>query len=97
MTIFDDITRRDTAPLLQHETAFAYLNRSGRSEAARVRQLIDTWLETYPSDDHDALVARLRSPIDDHHRSAFFELFVYKLIMANGHKVVAIEPKLDHT
>jgi hypothetical protein len=97
MTIFDDITREDTNPPYQDDTAFAYLNRSGRPEAARVRQLVDDWLTHYPAHDRDSLVARLRSAIDDQHRGAFFELFIHELVITRGHKVVAIEPKLAHT
>lgn len=97
MTIFDDIPRDDSLPPLPHETAFAYLNSSGRAEAARVRQLVDGWFEAYPDGHRDALVARFRSPIDDQHNSAFFELFVYTTVIANGHKVAAVEPKLAHT
>ncbi|MGD0108769.1 MAG: hypothetical protein ABSC06_32740 [Rhodopila sp.] len=94
MTIFDDITRGDADPPHQDETAFAYLNRSGRPEAARVRQLINDWLTHYPAHDRDSLVTRLRSVIDDQHRSAFFELFIHELVITRGHKVIAIEPKL---
>ncbi|WP_426418981.1 hypothetical protein [Bradyrhizobium genosp. A] len=43
------------------------------------------------------LVARFRSAIYDQHRSAFFELFLYHLLLARGLKVLEIEPKLEHT
>jgi hypothetical protein len=35
--------------------------------------------------------------MDDQHSSAFFELFLHHLVLARGCKVLAIEPKLDHT
>lgn len=97
MFLFDDIPRPDTDVPDQHEAAFAYLNRSGRSEAARVRQLVEDWLGHYPEQHRDALLARLRSNIDDQHRSAFFELFVHELLLTRGHHVLEIEPKLPHT
>jgi hypothetical protein len=68
MTIFDDIIREDTDPPHQDETAYAYLNRSGRPEADRVRQLVDDWLTHDPAHDRGSLVGRLRSVIDDQHR-----------------------------
>ena len=49
MNIFDEIPRSDDLPPNQDETAFAYLNRSNRGEAARVRQNINDWLEHYPA------------------------------------------------
>ena len=97
MRLFDDIPRPDTGVPDQHETAFAYLNRSGRPEAARVRELVEDWLARYPAHDRDALIARLRSTIDDQHRGAFFELFVHELLLARAHRILEIEPKLPHT
>jgi hypothetical protein len=97
MPLFDDIPRPDTDVWNQHEAAFAYLNRSGRPEASRVRQLIEDWLARYPADHRDALIARLRSSIDDQHRGAFFELLVHELLLTRGHRVLEIEPKLAHT
>ena len=95
--VFDDIPRPDIDWPDQHEAAFAYLNRSGRPEAARVRQLVEDWLARYPADGRDAQVARLRSTIDDQHRAAFFELFVHELLLTRGHRIMEIEPKLPHT
>jgi hypothetical protein len=97
MPLFDDIPRPDTDVPDQHEAAFAYLNRSGRPEAARVRQLLEDWLARYPAHGRDALIARLRSTIDDQHRGAFFELFVHELLLARAHRILEIEPKLPHT
>jgi hypothetical protein len=97
MPIFDDIPRPDSDVPDQHEAAFAYLNRSGRPEASRVRQLVEDWLARYPTHHRDSLAARLRSPIDDQHQGAFFELFVHELLLARGHHILEIEPKLAHT
>jgi hypothetical protein len=73
------------------------LNRSGRTEASRVRQLEEDWLARYPAHHRDSLIARLRSSIDDQHRGAFFELLVHELLLARGHRVLEIEPKPAHT
>jgi hypothetical protein len=95
--LFDDIPRPDMAPHNEHEALFCYLNRSGRPEAARVRQLAEKWLTRYSANHRGALISRLRSSIDDQHRSAFFELFVHELLLVRGHQILAIEPKLSHT
>src|SRR5580704_6976925 len=97
VSVFDDIVREDMAVPLPDETQFAYLNRSARPEAARVRKLVDEWFAEYPESHRKALVGRFRSPIDDDHRSAFFELFLHHFALARGCNVLAIEPKLEHT
>jgi len=95
--IFDDIARGEHDPPQQNETAFAYLNRSGRGEAEHVRQLVVCWFDHYPADKRDGLLARFRSTIDDDYHSAFFELFLHEFILICGHKIVAIEPALEGT
>lgn len=97
MAVFDDITPDLDGPMAPDETAFGYLSRSTRPEAARVRELIEDWISRYPEQDRPALVARLRLRIDDAHQSAFFELALHELLLATGHVIVAIEPKLEHT
>src|ERR1043166_66114 len=97
MTMFDDIARDDVEPPPQDEGAFAYLNRSGRREAGKVRGVIDDWLAHYPAEHRDSMVARLRSALDDQHKAAFFELFLYQLLLARGLKVVSVEPPVGQT
>jgi hypothetical protein len=94
MTIFDDIARENDQPRQEGEPLFSYLNESSRAEAERVRKLVDEWIEEYPESHRDALVARLRSDIDDQHQSAFFELFLHHFLRAR--KIIEIEPKLQH-
>jgi hypothetical protein len=97
MPIFDPLPRHDINPKQPHETAFGYLNRSGRANAGRVRELVETWLERYPAAHREALVGRLRSKRDRDHHAAFFELFVHELLLTGGHTILAIEPILPHT
>jgi hypothetical protein len=97
MSIFDDIPREDAEPRLPEETQFAYLNRSGRPEAERVRNLVGEWFAEYPETHREDVIGRFRSAIDDHHKSSFFELFLHHLVLFRGYKVLAVEPKLAHT
>jgi hypothetical protein len=97
MSIFDDIVRENDQPRQECEPRFSYLNKSSRAEAERVRELVDEWIKEYPASHREALVARLRSDIDDHHQSAFFELFLHHFLRARGCKIIEIEPKLEHT
>jgi hypothetical protein len=97
MPLFDPLPWHDTNPAQPHETAFGYLNRSGRANAGRVRELVETWLERYPAAHRKALVGKLRSKRDRDHHAAFFELFVHELLLTGGHTILAIEPALPHT
>jgi hypothetical protein len=97
MSIFDSIERPDTGVPLLGEGQFAYLNRSGRVEAARVREKVEEWFAGYPETHRDGLIARFRSTIDDQHHSAFFELFLHRLLLARGCTVLEIEPKLENS
>src|SRR5262245_19699515 len=97
MSIFDEIPRQHFEGRPDGEAMFAYTNRSGRAEAQRVRDSMDSWVKRYPETHRENLVARLRSVSDDQHRTAFFELFLYRLLQVRGHKIIDIEPKLEHT
>lgn len=97
MSVFDNIPRIGKDPPHQDEGAFAYLNRSNRIEATRVRTLVEAWFEAYPVVNREPLVARFWSPIDEQHKSAFFELFLHQLMLSTRCTVVAIEPGLPHT
>jgi hypothetical protein len=58
MTIFDDFSQRKTDPRPDGEAEFACLNRSGRPDGWRVRQLVDESLAHYPVEHRDILAAR---------------------------------------
>ena len=95
MSVFEEGPHIDLRPPRPKETAFAYLNRCAGAEADAARSRIEDWLARYPRP--QALAVRLRSPLDDQHRSAFFELLLHQLLLSLGHHVAAIEPKLAHT
>jgi len=97
MWVFDDIDRVDLDPMPADEGQFSYLNRSGRAEADRVRKKVDEWLAAYPEKNRMGLASRFKSTIDAQHNSAFFELFLYKLLLARGCTIIEIEPTLAHT
>ena len=97
MPVFDDIIREGEGARDHNERAFAYLNRSARSEGGRVRELVERWFARYPAAHRDRLISRFRPAIDDSHVSAFFELFLHELILVRGHTVLAIEPSMPGT
>ncbi len=95
MPVFAEGPRIDSRPPGPKETAFAYLDRRAGAQADDARGRIEDWLARYP--EQEALAARLRSPLGDQHHSAFFELLLHERLLALGHRIVAIEPKLAHT
>lgn len=84
MRLFDE-THRDydgTKPF--SEPQFSYLNRSARSDAGRVRHVLESWFSKYSADDQADLRERFRDKNDVNHRSAFFELFLHELLIRLG-------------
>jgi hypothetical protein len=79
------------------ESYFSYLNRSARKSADAVRQLLEDWVDRYPESHRGGLVARLRSPDDDVHLSAFFELALHELLIKTGCLILEVEPRLSNS
>jgi hypothetical protein len=94
--VFEQGPRIDERPPRPKESAYAYLNRSARTEAERERARIEEWFERYPAAEGRDLALRLRSRLDDQHRAALFELRLHELLVGSGHQL-AIEPKLPHS
>ncbi len=91
--LFETGPRSDLGPALYGESHFAYLNRSGRSEFGRVRQILEEWLSRYPKDDRSEWIARFRSRRDEHFHSAFFELYLHEALVCLGTRV-SVHPDL---
>jgi hypothetical protein len=87
MKIFDEIERSFEGPASDRESHYGYLNRSGRKEFTRVRELMGEWFSRYPNDHKVELRSRLRSDIDRHFLSAFFELYLHEMLVRLGYSV----------
>lgn len=95
--IFDN-RARDIVDGADHLVSkFDYLNRSGRAEAERVRELIEGQFSRYAADDRNILRTRLRSTDDNQHMGAAFELVLHELLLRAGCKILAVEPLLKGT
>jgi hypothetical protein len=92
MKLFDDLSRTDQRPRLENEPIFDYLNSSGRSLVAGVRDLLELWFERYPEDAKNQLKRRLSSRENAQHKSAFFELYLHELLTSSFE--VELEPDL---
>lgn len=87
MRVFDDMERSCEEAAAYDEPHFTYLNRTARSDFARVRALIEEWFSGYPAAHRDDLRARLRSRRDETFMGAFFELYVHESLRRLGYEV----------
>jgi hypothetical protein len=94
--VFSTDLRTDAAPGGYSEPMFAYLERSSRVEAAKVRALVDDWFAQFPSSAQPELRERLRSPDDTQLVSAFFELYTFHFLALLGYEI-DVHPPIAHT
>jgi hypothetical protein len=92
--LFDEKPRDHMAPRDNSEHPFKYTDRSGRPEAARVREFVEAAFSFYPVDRQAELAARLRS---DHYRSGSFELILHELLRLRGLPTEIEAPKAGTT
>lgn len=81
--LFPDQERSDTGPPRHDEGHYEYLLRSARSEAEKIRSVLDTWLSHYPVSEQQELVLRFQSD-DEGHLSSFFELYLHELLVRSN-------------
>lgn len=96
-SLFNEHASRDDRSAYYGESNFEYLDESGRLIAKHIRAFLDDCFARYPQSDAASLRSRFRKFDDDKHNSALFELILHEWILRCGHKVIAIEPDLDHT
>jgi len=96
MTMFKNWQRTDPSPAHHGEPLSTFLDRVAQPLFERVRDLINLWIDALPDDAKQDLVARLRSPIDDAFRAAFWELYVHQALVRCGFDV-AIHPTVEGT
>ena len=69
------------------ESDYAYLNRSGRPVAARVRALMNKWYVEYPKHSQADIKGRFRSADPGQHIGALNELFLHALFRRLGYQI----------
>ena len=99
--LFDEKERDYTKPSLNAETTYSFYDRSSLEEFARLRQMMQRWVERLPSHKQKDIVKRMRhegrgSPVEDQRfDGAFFELFLHEFLNGTGGSTVA-EPKIGN-
>lgn len=84
MRLFDDISPSERRFKKYNEPLFDYYNTSGRPSVAALRDLLESWFEQYPDPWKPELRERFRSRTDSQHQSAFFELYLHRLLRCMG-------------
>lgn len=93
--LFDDRIRTLQGGSRPGDLVFAYLDQSARPEAARIRVLLNAFVERYPGAQRDALITRIRREAS--HLDAVFELLIHEWCLRAGMRVLAIEPSVPGT
>ena len=94
MKLFDESERYDESPAFRVESQFRFLNRAGRRDFGVVRGELESWFREYPAAARKSFRGQFRSRIDSQHRSAFFELFLHRLLCSLGGSV-QVHPSLE--
>ncbi|MDQ1438293.1 MAG: hypothetical protein QOK43_1922 [Acidimicrobiaceae bacterium] len=94
--VFSEWLRTDGRPAHHGEPLSGFLDRVDQMLFARVRALINEWVARLPDEAAADIAARLRSPLDDVFRSAFWELYVHELLVRCGFSI-EIHPSVHAT
>ena len=87
MRLFDEYDRIDTDYIHDSESNYAYLNRTARPKFAAARSLLEQWFATYPADHQATLAKNFSADTSGPHIGAFFEMYCYTLLRAQGFEV----------
>jgi hypothetical protein len=85
--LFDHFVRTDPIPAINAESIFDGLNRLSWKNANEIRNLLETWYESYSIQNKKSFISRLRSKRNEDYQGAFFELFLHQLLIKMGFKV----------
>jgi hypothetical protein len=96
MKLFDNVVRSDYGRAAYSEPSFSYLNRTARKEFNKIRLVLEDWFSRYPITGQTDLWGRFRSDLDHQHQAAFFELFLYELLIRLGSQI-SLHPSIEGT
>jgi hypothetical protein len=95
VVLFENKERTSQDPKSYIESDWDYLDRSGRSEAQRVRDFLSQWVLEYPESERAELIARITCGDQTAFRSATFELALFALLRSKG-CAVTVHPDLPN-
>jgi hypothetical protein len=95
MPVFEPRFRDDPEPLRSGESTFSLLDRVDDAAIDRVRRLVNSWFDRFPSDSRDELRGRLTSGNDVDFNGAFWELYLHEAYSRLGYSVDTHPPLPD--
>lgn len=95
--LFDDQFENATEGKAFRRSWYSSLASSTKPEMITIRQVLEAWFREFPDvNDKFDLLGRFQSDNDDQHLAAFFELYCFTLLLAQGFEV-EIHQRIDHT
>lgn len=92
--LFDQKPRKYMRPRRYSESYYEYIDRSARKACEHIRILLNDWFSHFPSYHQNDLKSRFCSSDDSEFLSAFFELYIYKLLLRLGFEM-KIHPDIE--
>ncbi|MBT4484491.1 MAG: hypothetical protein HOC71_12535 [Candidatus Latescibacteria bacterium] len=86
----------ETNPKTYTEPSFSYINRCGRQEFFRIRDVLEDWFSRYPKIEKDEFLSRFQSENNTSFTSSFFELYLHELLLRLKYSV-HIHPKISES
>ena len=99
--LFDNVERDYVLPANAGESLYSFYNRSSLEGFARVRTMLQRWIERLPDDQPKKFVSKMRhkgrgSPKENQQfNSAFVELFVHEFLRGTTDAHVEVEPSIN--
>ena len=99
--LFDNVERDYVLPANAGESLYSFYNRSSLEGFARVRAMLQRWIERLPDNQPEKFVSRMRhkgrgSSIENQRfNSAFVELFVHEFLRGTTDAHVEVEPWIN--
>ena len=100
VVLFDSKTRNDTELPLNAETTYSFFDRSSLEAYARLRQMLQRWVDRVPPTKQKDIAGRMRhkgvgSPREQQNfNGAFFELFLHEFLTGTRGDVT-VDPKIN--
>ena len=101
VALFDEKDRNYTKPALNAETTYSFYDRSSLDEFARLRRMLQRWMDRLPLGKQKDIVGRIwhkgrGSPAEEQSfNGAFFELFLHEFLNGTGGYTV-VEPEISN-
>lgn len=92
MRLFDDYERHELRASGESESQFSYYNLSARPAVVEFRGFLEQWFAAYQDAHKAEFLSRFRSPDNPVHQSAFFELYLFRLLKGMGYNVEVHPP-----